>query len=665
MEEPKIIEPSEKKKKKRVRFDPNYDEVPPLNYELLPESKVDIEVPISGIAPTLPPTSIKRTTSSIKKQKFNCKNSREIKGYLCINGGRVIFNSDGAEREHHWDTDLSQVAFLEVENINLEQQEYTLLFILEDKSFHYFTNLEISSKAYQMLVNDAELLGFVIALDQPLLNPLIETNKITSIPLKLESDLAEENSNKLKGTSIFQNLVSGSVNRFINAQYNLNLTYITRKVIVMAFPGSTGSEVRKYNSANEIKNFLDQNHPHSFMIFNLNSDDKYKYDANKFYGRVRNFGFPSQSPPTLNAMMQTCHDIAAYVRQSPKNIVVVHCIAGKGRSGTIICAWLLHSRVFHKAEDAISYFSKLRMKTGEDAIKNPSQKRYVKYMERITFQGMPPARMLKLQGAKLSPCPPCKSKLTINVIVGENKYNIDVKPREGSLLINIDDIVLKGDIKIVFTVDENVEVFRLFFNSRMIEKPVEIFTKNDIDGENRIPGFKILPSNFIMTLVFEILIIEKPTQKRTSFAERRASGRLSSQSLNSIPVRSKEVQKKKLNDPNEINEQSSSSQSPILTQKRSPLLPVRSPHSLSPISGPITPLTPMTLQSSTTGLTQPAPTMSQLRNNSHHGHSKSGVPTLQRKSTGWISRSRNGDDNDINNNNDESKIKNSDNGEQD
>jgi protein tyrosine phosphatase len=39
-------------------------------------------------------------------------------------------------------------------------------------------------------------------------------------------------------------------------------------------------------------------------------------------------------------------------------IVVIHCLAGKGRTGTIICCYLLYSGMFDTVEDAMNYYGK-------------------------------------------------------------------------------------------------------------------------------------------------------------------------------------------------------------------------------------------------------------------------------------------------------------------
>lgn len=65
-------------------------------------------------------------------------------------------------------------------------------------------------------------------------------------------------------------------------------------------------------------------------------------------------------------------------------IVVVHCKAGKGRSGTVTCSYLISEEGWTK-EDALSRFTERRMRSGFGAgVSIPSQLRWIGYVERWT-----------------------------------------------------------------------------------------------------------------------------------------------------------------------------------------------------------------------------------------------------------------------------------------
>jgi phosphatidylinositol-3,4,5-trisphosphate 3-phosphatase/dual-specificity protein phosphatase PTEN len=80
----------------------------------------------------------------------------------------------------------------------------------------------------------------------------------------------------------FRTLVSGKKKRFIDRKYNLDLSYITPRIIAMAYPAS-GLQVVFRNSIEQVSKFLKERHKSNYMVINLSGK---KYDNNKFDNRV-------------------------------------------------------------------------------------------------------------------------------------------------------------------------------------------------------------------------------------------------------------------------------------------------------------------------------------------------------------------------------------------
>lgn len=71
----------------------------------------------------------------------------------------------------------------------------------------------------------------------------------------------------------------------------------------------------------------------------------------------------------------------------PDRVIVVHCKAGKGRSGTMACSYLI-AECGWKPEDALARFTERRMRPGFGAgVSIPSQLRWVSYVDRWTKGG--------------------------------------------------------------------------------------------------------------------------------------------------------------------------------------------------------------------------------------------------------------------------------------
>lgn len=78
-------------------------------------------------------------------------------------------------------------------------------------------------------------------------------------------------------------IVSGKKKRFIDRKYNLDLSYITPRIIAMAYPAS-GMESVYRNSITKVSKFLKERHRSNFFVFNLSGK---KYDNSKFENRVK------------------------------------------------------------------------------------------------------------------------------------------------------------------------------------------------------------------------------------------------------------------------------------------------------------------------------------------------------------------------------------------
>lgn len=103
--------------------------------------------------------------------------------------------------------------------------------------------------------------------------------------------------------------------------------------------------------------------------------------------------------------------IDEWLRSHPDNVAVVHCKAGKGRTGTVIASYLLHSLAAQTPEEALQIFAKARFYSfGMDrtaGVDMPSQVRAVHYYHKIVSKAVPlellaKPRRLKLRKYELS-----------------------------------------------------------------------------------------------------------------------------------------------------------------------------------------------------------------------------------------------------------------------
>ncbi len=77
--------------------------------------------------------------------------------------------------------------------------------------------------------------------------------------------------------------MSGQKNRFKQEDFDLDLTYITPRIIAMSYPAS-GLESIYRNPITEVSRFLKNKHNNNFLIINLSNR---KYDYSKFDNMVK------------------------------------------------------------------------------------------------------------------------------------------------------------------------------------------------------------------------------------------------------------------------------------------------------------------------------------------------------------------------------------------
>lgn len=90
----------------------------------------------------------------------------------------------------------------------------------------------------------------------------------------------------------------------------------------------------------EIARFLQTYHRGHAKVYNLCSE--HTYSAQHLSVAVQQYPYDDHQTPPLAMVQQFCADAAAWLAADPVNVVVVHCKAGKGRTGIMICSLLLY-----------------------------------------------------------------------------------------------------------------------------------------------------------------------------------------------------------------------------------------------------------------------------------------------------------------------------------
>lgn len=178
-----------------------------------------------------------------------------------------------------------------------------------------------------------------------------------------------------------RSLVSLNKIRFQEDGFDLDLTYITPRIIAMGFP-SHGRESYYRNPVDEVERFFSKRHANHYMVYNLCSERTYD-SAGRFGGRYRRYPFDDHNAPKDVAIISDfVRDAAAFLKKDPQNVVSVHCKAGKGRTGLMVACLLMvvSAPSLRHPNAALKFFAEARTNDCE-GVTIPSQVRYVYYWD--------------------------------------------------------------------------------------------------------------------------------------------------------------------------------------------------------------------------------------------------------------------------------------------
>ncbi|KAG5978175.1 hypothetical protein E4U55_006316 [Claviceps digitariae] len=224
--------------------------------------------------------------------------------------------------------------------------------------------------------------------------------------------------------SLLRQIVAGP--RARHAEARLDLCYVTDFIIATSGPSQTYPQLAYRNPLDQLVAFLDAKHADNWAIWEFRAEGT-GYPDEAVYGRVRHYPWPDHHPPPFRLVPMIMASMRNWLhggdlldsRHTPegsphppeegaspatppaeavrasgstttrdeKRVVVVHCKAGKGRSGTMATSYLVSEEGW-TAEDALARFTARRMRPKFGAgVSIPSQLRWVSYVDRWTKHG--------------------------------------------------------------------------------------------------------------------------------------------------------------------------------------------------------------------------------------------------------------------------------------
>ncbi|GAM20421.1 hypothetical protein SAMD00019534_035960 [Acytostelium subglobosum LB1] len=306
-------------------------------------------------------------------------------------------------------------------------------------------------------------------------------------------------------------MVSKKKRRFEWGNFDLDLTYITDRIIAMGFP-SESIEGLYRNNMRDVQRFFQTLHPGHYKVYNLCSERKYPHD--KFANNVSEYPFDDHNPPPLQMIIDFCYDVERWLDEHPENVAAIHCKAGKGRTGTMIACFLLYNKSCQTGSESIRMFGNKRTHNGK-GITIPSQSRYVRYFEALLQYGRPippiPTVTKVLSLIRINPLPNfalaggCDPFLAIGQRDKSVFYTKPIKIRKGSQIVEVDcgNILLSNDVKVqFFNKSSKGHMFSFCFHTAFIDGPKMHIRRLEIDKAHKDNTHKNFHPNFSIELQF-------------------------------------------------------------------------------------------------------------------------------------------------------------------
>ncbi|XP_016093331.1 phosphatidylinositol 3,4,5-trisphosphate 3-phosphatase TPTE2 [Sinocyclocheilus grahami] len=335
-------------------------------------------------------------------------------------------------------------------------------------------------------------------------------------------------SQKKELEKVTRRMVSENKRRYQKDGFDLDLTYVTERVIAMSFP-SSGKQALYRNPIREVARFLDTKHLDHYKVFNLCSEKG--YDPKFFHYRVERIMIDDHNVPSLEDMLRYTTCVREWMAADSRNVIAIHCKGGKGRTGTMVCTWLIDNDQFESAQESLDYFGERRtdksMSSKFQGVETPSQSRYVSYYEIMKNQynlQLPPQKSLKIKSIRIHSIAGVGkgngSDLKVKIIVKRElvfqcvcakQQNCAVFPDTGNnaVIISLQEgPVVTGDVKVMFESSAGLPKgyedcpFYFWFNTSFVENNRLYLSREELDNPHKSKTWDIYKEDFGVTLSF-------------------------------------------------------------------------------------------------------------------------------------------------------------------
>lgn len=284
--------------------------------------------------------------------------------------------------------------------------------------------------------------------------------------------------------------------------YELDLTYITERIIAVSFPRGCSEEIYAHN-LKDVTRMLKSKHADNYLIINLSEK---RSDLSKMNPKTLDTGWPDLHAPPLDKICTICKAMESWLNADPLHVVVIHCRGGKGRIGVVISSFVHFTDVSASADQALDRFAMRKYYDDKvSVLMTPSQKRYVWILNSLLSGSMKiNASPLFLHCVILHGIPTfdatgvCRPYMKVyqgmQAVYSSAVYHIGPSHRDRVCIPLEPAQLLKGDIMIKCyhksdIPSEREVIFRLQFHTGAVQGYNLMFEKEDMEMANKDPRF--------------------------------------------------------------------------------------------------------------------------------------------------------------------------------
>lgn len=289
----------------------------------------------------------------------------------------------------------------------------------------------------------------------------------------------------------------------------LNLSYITDGIYLMCQPSV--KDVIKRNDIRIIHDYIvEQCGNDNYYIINLHLDN---YDKRVFDNRVLYIPFPDHCAPRIEYFINVSKEMDRIRRENNNCKLFIHCKAGRGRSGTVYCAYEIFNGKMNYIE-AIDIVNRLRSPKNM-CITIPSQKRFLQYFQYFCKCGKPERKSILIKKIEFIPGLGRKTNLVIIKGIPYEDKPFYKKEFDGNVItFNNDEIIVEEEF-VIDLIDDGAElncvncqintdylIPELHDIQTVDDMLVVHFNKDELDGPHHRSKGKNFPDGFSMNIYY-------------------------------------------------------------------------------------------------------------------------------------------------------------------